>query len=108
MFPTIVTNRFMGREKPSISGGTSGLAEGSSIPMTALGFGESFSRYGNCTIEEQPEPQGVKTLSRSAPSKFASMNKPVRTSEVARVYGIPYSDWQTGIANNSDKFPCCQ
>jgi hypothetical protein len=23
-------------------------------------------------------------------------------------YGIPYSDWQYGAVNNSEKFPCCE
>ncbi len=28
--------------------------------------------------------------------------------EIASVYGIIYETWQTGLASDSDKFPCCQ
>jgi hypothetical protein len=66
MFLTIVANLLMGTEKDRAHSGTYGRAETSNNPITALGRGEFFSRYGYCTIEEQPEPNGAKTPLASA------------------------------------------
>ena len=33
---------------------------------------------------------------------------PLSAESAVNAYGIPFSDWQLGAANNSEKFPCCE
>lgn len=84
IFSIIVANLFIGTEKLRTSLGTYGRAKGSNIPMTALGFGESFSRYGYVTMEEQPDPIGADTPSGRDSLKFKRVKRPDRTSGGAK------------------------
>jgi hypothetical protein len=33
---------------------------------------------------------------------------PTSAEAAVNTYGIPYSDWQAGAVNDSEKFPCCE
>src|SRR5208283_4969749 len=85
----------MGTENESVFSGTKGRAETSNNPITALGRAASFSRKGYCTMEEHPEPKGVKTLLGSVSSKFASVKRPERRSGCAK---------KTTTSGSSDSF----